>query len=384
MATDDNGIPLSYYEAPNSLLEIDDDAHSGLLAIGALAAISVLFTTALLGFITWRMISWRAHYTRSVGRNQCIVLIYQLILADFIQSLGFLISFHWASEGKIVGPNGACFAQGWMIQAGDVASAFFVLAIAVHTTYQVMYSRNPSYNFFLAMVIGVWAVALLLTCLAPIIGGRYVFMRAGVWCWISVDHEDLRLLLHYLWIFIVQFGAILVYASGFYYLFRAKRPGAIMIQGASVEALNKAARAMLAYAIVYTILTLPLAAGRMASMSGHELSNTYYFFAGCLFTSCGFIDTLLYAFTRRTLLFNELDFVGTHEPDRNDKRDTHVGYPRNNSTDDMLAETGFGNFGGIKMERTVKVELDDLGSEGSAESGISKFHYSAQAEAHAS
>ncbi|KAI1506172.1 G protein-coupled glucose receptor regulating Gpa2-domain-containing protein [Biscogniauxia marginata] len=378
MATDKNGIPLSYYEAPNSLLVIDDKTHSGLLAVGALAAISVLFTTVLLCFITWRMISWRSHYTRSVGRNQCIVLIYQLILADFIQSLGFLISFHWAAEGKIIGPNGACFAQGWMIQAGDVSSALFVLAIAVHTMYQVMFGKSLSYNLFITMITGVWAVALLLTCLAPIVGGRFVFMRAGVWCWIAGAHEDLRLLLHYLWIFIVQFGSIFVYSAGFIYLFRAKRPGAIRIQGASVEALNKASRAMLAYAIVYTILTLPLAAGRMASMSGHEPSNAYYFFAGCLFTSCGFIDTLLYAFTRRTLLFNELDFVGHHEPDRNDAQEPNSGFPRHNSTDDMLAETGFGNFGGIKMERTVKVEMDDLGSEGGTED---KFQYSAQAHA---
>jgi hypothetical protein len=181
MATNSDGIPLSYYEAPNSLVDMDNSTYGGLIALGCLATVSVLFTSGLLSFITWRMIAWKSHYTSFIGRNQSILLIYQLILADFLQSLGFLISFHWASWHEIVGPDGACFAQGWLIQFGDVASAFFVLSIAVHTTYQVIYSRSLSYNAFVGAILGVWAVAVILASLAPMIGGRYVFLRAGMW-----------------------------------------------------------------------------------------------------------------------------------------------------------------------------------------------------------
>ncbi|CAJ2510769.1 Uu.00g063940.m01.CDS01 [Anthostomella pinea] len=380
MATNADGVPLAYYEAPNSLVDMNSQTSQGLLAIGSLAVISLLFTSALLSFISWRMISWRSHYTSFIGRNQSVVLIYQLILADFLQALGFIISFHWTSQGSITGPSGACFAQGWLIQLGDVSSSFFVLAIACHTTYQIILSRSLSYKSFVISVLGVWGAALLLSSLAPIIGGRYIFMRAGVWCWISSNHEDLRLVLHYLWIFIVQFGSILIYTAGFLYLFRNKRPGAIMIQGASVEALNKAARSMLAYALAYTILTLPLAAGRMASMSNNSLSDAYYLFAGGLFTSAGWVDTVLYAFTRRTILFNELDLMGHHQQDF-DNRGATGNFPRQGSTDDMLAEGGYGRFGGIKTERTVKVELDDLESQGSQDGETSKYHHSATAYA---
>lgn len=181
MTTNSNGVPLAYYEAPNSLIGMDGTTYGGLIAIGCLATVSVLFTSVLLSFISWRMIVWKSHYTSFIGRNQPIVLIYQLILADFLQSLGFLISFHWASNHEIVGPNGGCFAQGWLIQLGDVASAFFVLAIAVHTTYQVTLSRSVSYSVFVCSILGVWTFAVLLTSLAPIIGGRYIFLRAGMW-----------------------------------------------------------------------------------------------------------------------------------------------------------------------------------------------------------
>lgn len=176
-----DGIPSKYFEPPNSLLAMEDHTYNGLLAIGTLATISLIFTSSLLSFITWRMITWKSHYASAVGRNQSVVLIYQLILADFLQSLGFMISFHWVAERQIIGPNGTCFAQGWLIQLGDVASAFFVLSIAIHTTYQVIISKSLSYKSFIYCVLGIWGLSLLLTSLAPMIGGRFVFQRAGVW-----------------------------------------------------------------------------------------------------------------------------------------------------------------------------------------------------------
>ncbi|KAI1386805.1 G protein-coupled glucose receptor regulating Gpa2-domain-containing protein [Hypoxylon trugodes] len=381
MTTHSDGIPSKYYEEPNSLPSMDSSTYNGLLAIGTLATISLIFTSALLSFITWRMITWKSHYASAVGRNQSVVLIYQLILADFLQSLGFLISFHWVAERQIIGPDGTCFAQGWLIQLGDVASAFFVLSIAIHTTYQVILSRSLSHKIFICCILGTWVFAILLTSLAPIVGGRFVFQRAGVWCWISVDNEGLRLSLHYIWIFIVEFGSILVYATGFYYLFRAKNSDAIMVPSRSVETLRRARTAMLAYAIVYTLLSLPLAAGRMASMSNNQLSDEYYLFAGALFTCSGWVDTILYTITRRALLFDELNVYG-RRPDPNmgngNLRAKDAGFQRQSSTDSILAGNGFGSIGGIKMERTVKIEMDDLESS-NGERGMQEYYATAEA-----
>ncbi|KAI0011644.1 G protein-coupled glucose receptor regulating Gpa2-domain-containing protein [Xylariaceae sp. FL0662B] len=366
MATDSKGVPLKYYESPNSLKDIGGEVYSGLMAIGILASLSLLFTSGLLAFITWRMINWKSHYTSAVSRNQFILLIYQLLLADFLQSLGFLISLHWVAERQIVGPSGTCFAQGWLIQIGDVASGFFVLTIALHTTYHVILSKTLSYRTFLFCVIGIWGFALCLTALVPIIAGRWVFQTAGNWCWISAEHEGLRLFLHYIWIFIAQFGSIAIYSAGFYYLYRANHPDAVFTRGATAEALRRARMAMLAYALVYTVLSLPLAAGRMAAMSHNAPSDAYYLFSGALFTSSGWIDSLLYTFTRRTLLFDELNL---HDRPRNTNlggsnlRGNDSGFPRHSSTDSILADTGFRASGGIKLDKTVKVEMGDLESQ---------------------
>ncbi|KAH8658024.1 G protein-coupled glucose receptor regulating Gpa2-domain-containing protein [Xylariales sp. PMI_506] len=359
MAKNAAGVPLVYYEAPDSLLDMDDQVHTGLIAIGCLASLSVLLTSSLLAFITWRMIVWRSHYTSFIGRNQSIVLIYQLILADFLQSLGFVVSFHWASNREIIGPDGVCFAQGWLIQLGDVASGFFVLSIAVHTTFQLVFSHRLTYKTFIACILGVWTLAMLLTSLAPIIGGRYIFLNAGIWCWISSEHDNLRLLLHYLWIFIVQFGSILVYVIGFYYIYRTKKSVALMLKiRTTQDSLQRAATAMLAYALAYTLLTLPLAVGRMAAMSGNTLPDSYYIFAGALFTSSGWVDTCLYALTRRTLLFEELH-VNEQKPKDRLTRGTRP-FVRQASTESILAEAGFRGTGGIVMNRVVKVELEEF------------------------
>ncbi|ETS76171.1 hypothetical protein PFICI_11558 [Pestalotiopsis fici W106-1] len=380
--TDSNGVPLAYYEPPHSLVNMSDSTYGGLLAIGFLATVSVLFTSVLLSFISWRMIVWRSHYNSFIGRNQSLVLIYQLILADFLQSLGFLISFHWAANREILGPNGACFAQGWLIQLGDVASAFFVLAIAIHTTYQIIYGRSLQYKTFVGMLIGVWGFATLLASLAPITSGRYVFLRAGMWCWISSEHENLRLLLHYLWIFIVQFSAIIVYIAGYWHLYRSRRSDSIMIHGPGEAALRRASTTMLAYALVYTVLTLPLAAGRMAAMSHDSVPDQYYLFAGALFTSSGWVDTALYALTRRTLLSAELGVAGGGGGAGGDNHNGTIrshNIPRQSSTDSILAQTGFANTNGIVMDRVVKIELDDMET-ASNESVRKGYYVSAKAE----
>ncbi|KAK8093134.1 uncharacterized protein PG998_014535 [Apiospora kogelbergensis] len=351
---------MSSYEASpeDSLLHMDDSTFNGLLAIGCLALLSFLLTTSLLGFITWCMISWQKFYTSSIAHNQSIVLIYQLILADCLQSLGFLISFYWALEREIIGPSDACFVQGWLIQIGDVASAFFVMAIAVHTVYQVVFAKSLSHRGFFAAVSAVWGLALLLTSLVPVVGGRYIFERAGVWCWIKSDYDELRLLLHYLWIFIIEFGSIAVYIVGFWHLLRARKPGGRLRSNASIESLNKASRVMLAYALVYTVLTLPLAAGRMASMSNRKPPDSYYFFAGCLFTSSGWVDTILYAVTRRSLLFKEIQGPRPPQHSLSDQiRSQRAWFTRQDSTEDILGEVASG-LSCIKLETTVKVDVE--------------------------
>jgi hypothetical protein len=74
--------------------------------------------------------------------------------------------------------------------------------------------------------------------------------------------------------------------------------------------LARATKFMVMYPAVYVVLTLPLAVGRMATLTGVALPDTFFCIAGTLLTSCGWIDALLYTLTRRILVSNDLSTGG--------------------------------------------------------------------------
>jgi hypothetical protein len=59
---------------------------------------------------------------------------------------------------------------------------------------------------------------------------------------------------------------------------------------------------MILYPVAYVLVTLPLAAGRIASLTGNKLSLGYLLIGGSFMTSAGWIDCLLYSLTRSAFL----------------------------------------------------------------------------------
>jgi hypothetical protein len=71
---------------------------------------------------------------------------------------------------------------------------------------------------------------------------------------------------------------------------------------ASLKRLRRVIGYMVIYPIAYIVLSLPLAAGRMATARGNTPSVAYFCVAGALITSSGLVDVLLYTLTRRNLI----------------------------------------------------------------------------------
>ncbi|KAF1365807.1 hypothetical protein EJ07DRAFT_93311 [Lizonia empirigonia] len=291
-----------YFAYPDSLDPLTPVYRTGLIPITIFAMMSLLSVTALLIFVTHRLISWRKHYREYVGYNQYVILIYNLLLADLQQAIAFVMSFHWLRINKILAPTAPCFLQAWFLQIGDVASGFFVLAIAIHTWLGVVKGYKMPYKWFIISILGLWAFALLLTVLGPAMHHDRYFARAGGWCWASAEFQGERLWLHYLWIFIIEFGTIAIYGHVFIHL----RGRIQSIINNDTTKLTRATKFMVMYPAVYVILTLPIAVGRMVAMTGTQLPDVFFCIAGSLLTSCGWIDALLYALTRRILVTNDI------------------------------------------------------------------------------
>lgn len=254
----------------------------GLIAVSVMAFLSFIATLSLLSFITYRLIFWRRNYQRYIGYNQYIILIYNLILADFQQSLGFMICVKWIATDKIKSATAGCFLQGLWLQIGDPGSGLFVLAIAFHTFLLVVWGYKMSHKLFVTFVVGVWVFIAAITIIPLAAYGADVFVPSGAWCWISEEYETVRLWTHYIWIFLAEFGTVCLYAIMYFQLRRQISASSILgnSQLESLKRLRRVVGYMTIYPIVYIVLSLPLAAGRMSTANGNTPSITFFCCAG--------------------------------------------------------------------------------------------------------
>lgn len=155
--------------------------RGGLIAIAALAMISLISTFSLLCFFTYRFIFWKKYYKRYIGYNQYVVLMYNLALADFIQGLGFIVSLRWISENSLHAEDPGCFLQGIWLQIGDPMSGIFVLAIALHTFMHVSLGRQISHRAFVSIVVGLWVFGVVLVIIPIAAYGPHVWMPSVGW-----------------------------------------------------------------------------------------------------------------------------------------------------------------------------------------------------------
>ncbi|KAL1884200.1 hypothetical protein VTK73DRAFT_5336 [Phialemonium thermophilum] len=283
--------------------------------------------------------------------NQFLVLIYNLLFADIQQAMAFLLNVTWLSRNAVQAGTSVCWAQGWFVSTGDLASSVFISAIAVHTYLGVVNGyRLPAWAFYGAIAI-LWGFVYGAAILGVIIthdgknnGGLYV--RAGAWCWINSAYQNLRLTLHYLWIFLSLALTSLIYTIIFFHLhIHGKHSAACKLgsnpkqnlpgehypnpdpngSGAPPSIAPSSPRSamtdmsvkrlppipssarhptFLLYPLIYVLCTFPLAAGRIASMAGHNVSLAYFCFAGSMIASAGWLDVALYSSTRRSIVFS--------------------------------------------------------------------------------
>ncbi|KAF2150487.1 hypothetical protein K461DRAFT_213281, partial [Myriangium duriaei CBS 260.36] len=275
------------------------DLHSGLTAVSVFGLLSFVLSTGLFLRLFYRLLTGRR--TR-LHRNQFFLLILNLLFSDIEQSVAFWLNIEWLRTNSVRVGSTSCWTQGFFVSVGDLSSGVFTLFIAIHTFVDIVYGIQPSYKIFLAAIAGchifVYACAIIAILLHP----HDIFVRAGAWCWINGSYQTERLWLHYFWILTAEFGTVIVYGALFFILQRRLKSNYYSAPG-SAERAKAAARSIIPYPIIYVVCTLPLASLRISSMAKHTPTYTALTFAGSMITSNGWLDVLLYSFTRRHLVF---------------------------------------------------------------------------------
>ncbi|KAF1949163.1 integral membrane protein-like protein [Byssothecium circinans] len=294
-------VSLEPLDKDSSTLEIlPASIQKWLFAVVVLGFLSFVTSVTLMALLTYRLIRWQMKSKRT---NQFVVLIFNLLWADIQQSLAFLLNVEWLKLDSVVVGNPICFTQGWLVSTGDLSSGVFCTAIGVHTFASVILDYRLSQRHFYTTIIALWVFVYSISAIGVAMHPHDIYVRSGVWCWVHHDLKDIRLWTHYIWIFIFEFGNVIIYALIYYILHMRIRSGYYSeTEAKRVQAISNL---MVAYPVVYVVCTLPLASARMAAMGGSPPSFARLCLAGAMITSNGWLDVLLYTLTRRIMVFSD-------------------------------------------------------------------------------
>ena len=153
----------------------------GLIAVSIFGLLSFFASFALLLYLTFKLFTWWRKGDLDNGCNQFLLLIYNLALADLQQSVAFVLTAVWLGENKIDAASSTCFAEGWFVSTGDLASGVWVLAIAVHTFYAVVKGRRLHTITFLVIVAGLWTFIYAMAGIGIAMHPHDYYIRASAW-----------------------------------------------------------------------------------------------------------------------------------------------------------------------------------------------------------
>ncbi|KAG8958978.1 hypothetical protein FRC03_008564 [Tulasnella sp. 419] len=243
-----------------------------------------------------------------------------LLVCDFIQSAGSLMSIEWIMDAK-VRQGSHCSAQAIFFQIGNVGSALWSLTIAAHT-FVLLFLQIRISNAVATIIMGaVWALIGLLVIIGPLAIEKEAkgpfHGISGSWCWITDAYPGARIGLEYFWMFFSAFGSFVLYILVFLRL-----RGNIVGKGMkirfcfsdrpeswasfksrdSVEStVTSVAKQMLWYPVAYTFVLLPIAICRWTEFSGRRVPYAVNVVTGCLFALSGFVNVILFTSTRRVI-----------------------------------------------------------------------------------
>ncbi|KAG8934385.1 hypothetical protein FRC01_003342 [Tulasnella sp. 417] len=252
----------------------------------------------------------------SILRSQIGIYFLCLLICNFSQSLSSLLSIRWLASNAVLPATATCTAQGVMHQFGNVGSALWSLAIAMHT-FALLFlgvGRVSSWACLSTFVI-IWFVTGGIVAIGPVLvedqdKGPFHGLD-GPWCWITEEYTGSKLGLEYFWMF---FSAIISFIL--YTLVFLRLRGNIVLSGRSIrfqstskprspghEATEsyslRIARRMLWCPVIYTAVVLPVAVCRWIEFGGGDVPIAATFVTDGIFLLSGAVNVALFVIARQ-------------------------------------------------------------------------------------
>jgi hypothetical protein len=107
MSTD---LPLTV--RPDTLDGLPLVLRHGLVAVSFFSILSLVSSTTLFVYLSWKLSRWYWRGQLANGANQFLLLIYNLLLADIQQSMAFALTTVYLARDKIEVGTTTCWANG--------------------------------------------------------------------------------------------------------------------------------------------------------------------------------------------------------------------------------------------------------------------------------
>ncbi|ETS80918.1 hypothetical protein PFICI_08447 [Pestalotiopsis fici W106-1] len=226
----------------------------------------------------------------------------------------------WVKEDGIFVPTAACWAQGWFMQVGKLVCSGMLVLISVNTYTTIVKGYKLPRMLIYILTGTVWVIAFafpLISILSTHNGADHggFYSRAGAWCWVNPKYTVYSLWLEYFWIFVAMAVTVCLLMWVLFSLQRnnqsARHFPQVLCDSMEAREKNEPPKpsghhpAFLIYQIIYIICTAPLAISRMAAMTGTKPGWVFYGIAGAMIASHGWLNVLLWSTT--------IIFIGDHD-----------------------------------------------------------------------
>lgn len=163
----------------STLSPLPSDLRTGLIVVSVFGYLSFFSSVGLFIILAYRILRWRQKYQRFP--NQFLFLIFNLALADIQQSLAFLLNSSWLAQNGVFVNSSTCFAQGWFVSTGDLASGVWCLAIGVHTFADLILNFRLTTGKFVAVIASLWTFVYACAIIGVAMHPKDYYVRAGAW-----------------------------------------------------------------------------------------------------------------------------------------------------------------------------------------------------------
>jgi hypothetical protein len=176
-----NALETNNYDLTSSsgtLSPLTPKLNRGLIPVTLFGILSFFTATGLFLLLSYRIIMW---HRKSRHINQFVVLIWNLLFADIQQSMAFLLNAKWLVEDRIHVGTTTCWAQGWFVSTGDLASGIWSFAIGLHTFAAIIFGYRLSNTKFMIAVLLIWGFVYAMAVTGIAMHSADIYVRAVAW-----------------------------------------------------------------------------------------------------------------------------------------------------------------------------------------------------------